>query len=68
MNKNTRRGVLLPIFAISLMIMNMTRLKGSECIRPIHVVTLVVMGFALGVLVMNLITMYRNNQIRKGTD
>ena len=62
MDKNIRRGVLIPIVAILLMLGNFTRLKGSECIRAIHIVTLLVMGFALGVLVINLITLYKNNK------
>jgi hypothetical protein len=62
MNKDYRRGILIPVVAIALMAGNFSRLKGSECIRAIHVVTLLVMGFALGVLVMNSITLYKNKQ------
>jgi positive regulator of sigma E activity len=62
MNKEIKRGIFIPAVAIMLMTLNFTRLKDSECIRAIHVVTLLVMGFALGVLVMNLITLYKNSK------
>ena len=48
------------------MIMNFVRLKDSECIRAIHITTLLVMGFAFGILFMNLMTLYKNNKARNG--
>lgn len=62
MNKDNRRGIVIPALAIILMVGNLTRIKDSECIRAIHIVTLLLMGFAIGVLVMNLMTIYRNNK------
>ncbi|MEP6713180.1 MAG: hypothetical protein ABJA37_12215 [Ferruginibacter sp.] len=62
MNKDYRRGVVIPILAIGLSAANLIRVKGSENIRAIHIVTLLAMGFALGVLIMNLITIYRNSK------
>ena len=61
MNKY-KRGVLISILGISLLIFNFTRLEGSDCIRPIHVVTLITMGALAGVLIMNLIMMIRANK------
>lgn len=63
MNKTNRRGIAMPVIAILLMTINFTRLTNSECIRAIHVVTLLIIGFAAGVLVMNLMTIYKNNKI-----
>jgi len=66
MNRDIRRGIFIPVMAISLMIMNFVRLKDSECIRAIHITTLLVMGFAFGILFMNLMTLYKNNKARNG--
>ena len=52
---NTKRKLIMPALAIILMTLNYSRLKGSECIRPIHIVTLLVLGAAIGVLLVNII-------------
>jgi hypothetical protein len=60
MNKTISRGLLIPAFIIILMSFNFMRLTGSECIRTIHVVTLLTMGAAIGMLIMNIVTLIRN--------
>jgi hypothetical protein len=61
MNPN-KRSLVITALVILLMIINFTRLKGSECIRPIHVVTLVTLGAAIGVLLMNIILLIKNRK------
>jgi hypothetical protein len=52
----------MPAFAIFLMTMSYFRLKGSECIRPIHIVTLLVLGAAIGVLLVNIINVIKEKK------
>ena len=59
---NNRRKLFMPAFATFLMIMSYSRLKGSECIRPIHIVTLLVMGAAIGILIVNTISVIKENK------
>lgn len=61
MNKH-KRSVLIAVLGISMLIFNFTRLKGSECIRAIHVVTLITMGALMGVLLMNIIAMIKERR------
>ena len=63
MNKNVTRGVVIPAVAVIITAINFSNISNSDCIRAIHVVSLLVMGFALGVLVMNLVTLYKNSKI-----
>lgn len=57
-----RRSLVISAVVILLMIVNYTRLKGSECIRPIHIVTLLTLGAAMGVLLMNIILLIKSNR------
>jgi hypothetical protein len=54
MQKNHRRGIAISIMVIAISILNFTNLDGSECIRPIHVATLLLCGMGIGVLIINL--------------
>ena len=54
MQKNHRRGIAISILVIAISILNFTNLDGSECIRPIHIITLLVCGMGIGVLIVNL--------------
>ena len=60
---NNKRKLVMPALAIFLMTMNYYRLTGSECIRPIHIVTLLVLGAAIGVLLVNIINLIK---VKKG--
>ena len=60
---NNKKKLLMPAFAIFLMVMSYSRLKGSECIRPIHIVTLLVLGAAIGVLLVNIINLIKEKKI-----
>jgi hypothetical protein len=59
---NNKRKLIMPAFAIFLMTMSYFRLKGSECIRPIHIVTLLVLGAAIGVLLVNIVNLIKEKQ------
>ena len=61
MNDNKRK-LIMPAFAIFLMTMSYFRLKGSECIRPIHILTLLVLGAAIGVLLVNIVNLIKEKQ------
>ena len=59
---NNKRKLFMPALAIFLMTMSYFRLKGSECIRPIHIVTLLVLGAAIGVLLVNIINLIKEKK------
>ncbi|MEO7308379.1 MAG: hypothetical protein ABIR78_04205 [Ferruginibacter sp.] len=63
MNNNNKRKLLLPAFAIFLMIMNYYRLTGTENIRPIHIVTLLVLGGAIGILLTNIVNIIKEKRV-----
>lgn len=61
MNRRTpQRAMAISLFVIALTFWNFSRLTGSECIRTIHIVTLLTCGAAIGVFLNNLFTMLRN--------
>ncbi|HMK03864.1 MAG TPA: hypothetical protein VK489_06725 [Ferruginibacter sp.] len=62
MENTNKRKLVLPAFIIFLMTMNYFRLKGSECIRPIHIVTLLALGAAIGVLLVNIISLIKEKK------
>jgi hypothetical protein len=49
---------IIPIFVIILGITNYSRLAGTENIRAIHIVTLITIGMAIGVLLRNVLTYF----------
>ena len=48
--RSPKRAAILSLIVIFITIFNFTRIPGSECIRAIHVVTLIALGLGLGVL------------------
>ena len=58
--KSPLRGIAISVFVIVLMFWNFSRIQGGDCIRAIHIVTLLVCGAAIGVLLMNLIMLLKN--------
>jgi hypothetical protein len=44
----------ISFFVIAISFFNFHNLSGTECIRPIHVVTLLVCGMGIGVFLVNL--------------
>lgn len=61
MNPN-KRSVAIASLVILLMGVNFSRLAGSDCIRAIHMVTLLTMGAAIGVLLVNIIMLIKNRK------
>ena len=57
--KQHLRAMALSFFIIAISVFNFMKLTGSECIRAIHVVTLLVCGIAIGVFISNLFAMLR---------
>ncbi len=49
MRKSAIRSMGISVLIIGISVFNFSNLKGSECIRPIHIVTLLVCGLAIGV-------------------
>jgi hypothetical protein len=61
-NKNPYfRAMAISFFVMAISFFNFTRLSDSECIRAIHVVTLLVCGMAIGVFLTNLFGLLRNS-------
>lgn len=54
MRRSNTRSMAISFFVIVITIFNFERLSGSDCIRAIHVVTLLVCGMAIGIFLMNL--------------
>jgi len=55
----------LPLFVIVFSILNYSRLTGTENIRAIHIVTLLLIGMGIGVLLVNTINYFRNGSNEK---
>ncbi|HSV10555.1 MAG TPA: hypothetical protein VLI68_07295 [Hanamia sp.] len=51
--RSNKRGMAISIFVIIISVFNFERLTDSDCIRAIHVVTLLVCGMAIGIFLMN---------------
>ena len=54
------RAFFIPIFVIIIALFNYSRLSGTENIKSIHLVTLITLGMGIGILLMNVITYFRN--------
>ncbi|MBN8571273.1 MAG: hypothetical protein J0M18_16750 [Ignavibacteria bacterium] len=60
--KRIYTSFIIPVFVILLSLINYSRLTGTENIRAIHVVTLLVMGMGIGILLRNLIAYFRGQK------
>ncbi len=54
------RGMIIAFFVIALSFWNFSRLTGSECIRAIHVATLLTLGAGIGVFLVTLFMWIRS--------
>lgn len=59
-NKNNLRAIAISFFVLIISYYNFTHLTNSDCIRAIHVVTLLVCGMAIGVFLANMFALLRN--------
>ncbi|MEO8853458.1 MAG: hypothetical protein ABI359_06745 [Ginsengibacter sp.] len=65
MRRSHIRGMAISFFVILISVFNFLELSDSDCIRAIHIVTLLVIGAAIGVFLSNLfafIIQRRNGQ------
>ncbi len=58
----SKRSLVISVLVILLMTFNFTRLKESDCIKPIHIVTLLTLGAAIGALLVNIILLIKNRK------
>ncbi len=49
MKRSPLRGMAIAFFVIALSFWNFSQLKGSDCIRTIHIITLLTAGAGIGV-------------------
>jgi hypothetical protein len=60
-NRNRHlRTMAISVFILVISIFNFEKLAGSECIRTIHIVTLLVCGMAIGLFISSLFAMLRS--------
>ena len=60
-NKNQLlRAMGISFFVVAISFLNFMRLTGSECIRAIHIVTLLICGIAIGAFISSLFMVLRN--------
>lgn len=62
MRRSNQRGMAISLFVIIISIFNFERLTDSDCIRTIHVVTLLICGMAIGIFLMNLFSWLRTRK------
>ncbi|MBS1518345.1 MAG: hypothetical protein JSS91_09695 [Bacteroidetes bacterium] len=60
MDKKIRfKKFILPGFIVVLLIVNYSRLTGTENIRPIHIVSLIALGMGIGILLKNIVSYFQ---------
>lgn len=47
------RAMVISLFIIAISFFNFSNISGGECIRPIHIVTLLVCGIGIGIFILN---------------
>lgn len=66
MKKRTpQRSLALAVIIIAVSVMNFDRIKGCDCIRTIHVVTLITVGIGIGLFIMSLKDLFIKRQQEK---
>jgi hypothetical protein len=53
MRRSHSRAMMISLFVIIISVFNFERLSNSDCIRAIHLVTLLVIGAAIGIFLSN---------------
>lgn len=62
MRRSPARNLGIGLFIAILSFFNYTRVEGCDCIRTIHVVTLLVCGMGLGLILVSLVTLIRGRR------
>jgi hypothetical protein len=60
--KATQRGIAISGIVILITAGNYFRLTGTEMIRPIHIVTLLTCGAAIGVFIMSIVLYFKSRK------
>jgi hypothetical protein len=60
--KSEKRPIGIALFILVLSIGNYMRLTGTENIRAIHIITILTMGIATGVILVHTISLLRNKR------
>ena len=55
-----KRSLVLSAVLLAITTVNFSRLSGTECIRPIHIVSLLVMGALMGNIVVQVVQRFKN--------
>ncbi len=63
MKRGPIRGLTIGLFVALMSFGNYTRLTGGDCIRAIHIVTLVVCGMGLGVALLSFLLLIQGKKI-----
>ena len=64
-SKKIKRSILVSLIVMCVSFQQFTRLAGIENIKAIHAVTLLACGTALGVFLVNLMLLIKNNKDKK---
>lgn len=60
--KSDKRSIIIAFVLLALSLGNYARLDGTENIRPIHILTLVTMGIAIGVMLVHIFNIIRKKK------
>jgi hypothetical protein len=60
MRRQHMRVIAISLFVIAITLFNFSKLSGSDCIRAIHIVNLLVCGMGIGLLLTNAIALLKN--------
>lgn len=55
-----KRSLVISSVLLAISTVNFSRLSGTECIRPIHMLSLLVMGACMGIILVNLVQRFKN--------
>jgi len=59
MGRTPKKGIIICLFVIAISLFNFSRIQGSDCVRTIHIVTLLTAGAAIGVMLVNIFMLVR---------
>jgi hypothetical protein len=60
MRRQHMRVIAISLFVIAITLFNFSKLSGSDCIRAIHIVNLLVCGMGIGLFLTNAIALLKN--------
>lgn len=60
--RTPQRAIAIAFLIMALSFFNFSRIAGGECIRTIHIITLLTCGAAMGIILNNLFVLLRNKK------